>query len=81
MYWLEATTSSAEEQISHQTDLGPTLKVIHLKRGSEFIQLQHECFVDLQVASEISQELCQVIQQPVNVLKYYVKTLFQRAKQ
>ncbi|KAM4712152.1 exportin-T isoform 1-T1 [Anableps anableps] len=59
-----------------------TLKMIHLKRGSEFIQfLQHEYLPSLQVAPEISQELCQVLQQPdVKVLKNYIKAFFQRAK-
>uniref|UniRef100_A0A3B5LXE0 Exportin-T n=1 Tax=Xiphophorus couchianus TaxID=32473 RepID=A0A3B5LXE0_9TELE len=53
-----------------------TLKMIHLKRGSEFIQfLQHEYLPSLQVTPEISQqELCQVLQQPdVKVLKNYMK--------
>ncbi|XP_017158473.1 exportin-T isoform X1 [Poecilia reticulata] len=59
-----------------------TLKMIHLKRGSEFIQfLQHEYLPSLQVTPEISQELCQVLQQPdVKVLKNYIKAFFQRAK-
>uniref|UniRef100_A0A3Q2P848 Exportin-T n=1 Tax=Fundulus heteroclitus TaxID=8078 RepID=A0A3Q2P848_FUNHE len=52
-----------------------TLKMIHLKRGSEFIQfLQHEYLPSLQVTPEISQELCQVLQQPdIKVLKNYIK--------
>ncbi|XP_075900076.1 exportin-T isoform X1 [Nelusetta ayraudi] len=60
-----------------------TLKMIHLKRGPEFIQfLQQEYLPSLQMAPEISQELCQVIQQPdVKVLKNYIKAFFQRAKQ
>ncbi|XP_033994291.1 exportin-T isoform X1 [Trematomus bernacchii] len=59
-----------------------TLKTIHLKRGLEFIQfLQQEYLPSLQVAPEISQELCQVLQQPdVKVLKNYIKAFFQRAK-
>uniref|UniRef100_A0A671WU47 Exportin-T n=1 Tax=Sparus aurata TaxID=8175 RepID=A0A671WU47_SPAAU len=59
-----------------------TLKMIHLKRGPEFIQfLQQEYLPSLQVSPEISQELCQVIQQPdVKVLKNYMKAFFQRAK-
>ncbi|XP_054876695.1 exportin-T isoform X1 [Poeciliopsis prolifica] len=59
-----------------------TLKMIHLKRESEFIQfLQHEYLPSLQVTPEISQELCQVLQQPdVKVLKNYIKVFFQRAK-
>ncbi|XP_053270921.1 exportin-T [Pleuronectes platessa] len=59
-----------------------TLKMIHLKRGPEFIQfLQQEYLPSLQVAPEISQELCQVLQQPdVKVLKNYIKAFFQRAK-
>ncbi|KAF0028723.1 hypothetical protein F2P81_017828 [Scophthalmus maximus] len=52
-----------------------TLKMIHLKRGPEFIQfLQQEYLPSLQVSPEISQELCQVLQQPdVKVLKIYIK--------
>uniref|UniRef100_A0A4W6F3H4 Exportin-T n=1 Tax=Lates calcarifer TaxID=8187 RepID=A0A4W6F3H4_LATCA len=52
-----------------------TLKMIHLKRGPEFIQfLQQEYLPSLQVSPEISQELCQVLQQPdVKVLKNYIK--------
>lgn len=59
-----------------------TLKMIHLKRGPEFIQfLQQEYLPSLQVSPEISQELCQVLQQPdVKVLKIYIKAFFQRAK-
>uniref|UniRef100_A0A3B4UEY7 Exportin-T n=1 Tax=Seriola dumerili TaxID=41447 RepID=A0A3B4UEY7_SERDU len=52
-----------------------TLKMIHLKRGPEFIQfLQQEYLPSLQVSPEISQELCQVLQQPdIKVLKNYIK--------
>ncbi|TSK13525.1 Exportin-T [Bagarius yarrelli] len=52
-----------------------TLKMIHLKRGPEFIQyLQQECLPSLQVSPEITQELCQVLQQPdTKVLKNYMK--------
>ncbi|XP_008292004.1 exportin-T [Stegastes partitus] len=59
-----------------------TLKMIHLKRGPEFIQfLQQDYLPSLQVSPEISQELCQVLQQPdVKVLKNYIKAFFQRAK-
>ncbi|XP_028305043.1 exportin-T [Gouania willdenowi] len=59
-----------------------TLKMIHLKRGEEFIQfLQQDYLPSLQVSPEISQELCQVLQQPdVKVLKTYMKVFFQRAK-
>ncbi|KAK1906570.1 Exportin-T [Dissostichus eleginoides] len=59
-----------------------TLKTIHLKRGLEFVRfLQQEYLPSLQVAPEISQELCQVLQQPdVKVLKNYMKAFFQRAK-
>ncbi|KAJ4922827.1 hypothetical protein JOQ06_006491 [Pogonophryne albipinna] len=59
-----------------------TLKTIHLKRGLEFIQfLQQEYLPSLQVSPEVSQELCQVLQQPdVKVLKNYIKAFFQRAK-
>ncbi|XP_068163534.1 exportin-T isoform X2 [Antennarius striatus] len=59
-----------------------TLKTIHLKRGPEFIQLlQQEYLPSLQVSPQVSQELCQVIQQPdIKVLKSYMKAFFQRAK-
>ncbi|XP_067110327.1 exportin-T isoform X1 [Osmerus mordax] len=59
-----------------------TLKMIHLKRGPEFIQyLQQEYLPSLQVSPEITQELCQVLEQPdVKVLKSYIKAFFQRAK-
>uniref|UniRef100_A0A665VES0 Exportin-T n=1 Tax=Echeneis naucrates TaxID=173247 RepID=A0A665VES0_ECHNA len=52
-----------------------TLKMIHLKRGPECIQfLQQDYLPSLQVSPEISQELCQVLQQPdVKVLKNYIK--------
>ncbi|XP_063072875.1 exportin-T isoform X2 [Engraulis encrasicolus] len=59
-----------------------TLKMIHLKRGPEFIQfLQQEYLPSLQVSPDITQELCQVLQQAdVKVLKNYMKAFFQRAK-
>ncbi|XP_076862993.1 exportin-T [Brachyhypopomus gauderio] len=59
-----------------------TLKMIHLRRGLEFIQfLQQEYLPSLQVSPEITQELCQVLQQPdTKVLKNYMKAFFQRAK-
>ncbi|XP_037551554.1 exportin-T [Nematolebias whitei] len=59
-----------------------TLKMIHLKRGPELVQfLQQEYLPSLQVTPEISQELCQVLEQPdVKVLKTYMKVFFQRAK-
>ncbi|XP_012696823.1 exportin-T [Clupea harengus] len=59
-----------------------TLKMIHLKRGPEFIQfLQQEYLPSLQVSADITQELCQVLQQPdVKVLKNYMKAFFQRGK-
>lgn len=59
-----------------------TLKMIHLKRDAELLQfLQQEYLPSLQVSPEISQELCQVLQQPdVKVLKNYMKAFFQRAK-
>ncbi|KAL2102884.1 hypothetical protein ACEWY4_002052 [Coilia grayii] len=59
-----------------------TLKMIHLKRGLEFIQfLQQEYLPSLQVSPDITQELCQVLQQAdVKVLKNYMKAFFQRAK-
>ncbi|XP_017571197.1 exportin-T [Pygocentrus nattereri] len=59
-----------------------TLKIIHLKRGLEFVQfLQQEYLPSLQVSPEITQELCQVLQQPdTKVLKNYMKAFFQRAK-
>lgn len=59
-----------------------TLKMIHLKRGPEFIQfLQQEYLPSLHVSPEISQELCQVLLEPdVKVLKTYMKAFFQQAK-
>ncbi|KAJ8245570.1 hypothetical protein GJAV_G00272180 [Gymnothorax javanicus] len=59
-----------------------TLKTIHLKRGPEFIQfLQQEYLPSLQVSPDITQELCQVLQQPDSkVFKNYIKVFFQRAK-
>ncbi|KAK7896758.1 hypothetical protein WMY93_022083 [Mugilogobius chulae] len=59
-----------------------TLKTIHLKRGPEFIQfLQQEYLPSLQVSPEISQELCQVLQeQDVKLLKTYLKAFFQQAR-
>ncbi|XP_016889997.1 exportin-T isoform X2 [Cynoglossus semilaevis] len=59
-----------------------TLKMIHLKRGPEFIQfLQQEYLPSLQMSPDISQELCQVLQQPdLKVLKNYIKAFFQQAK-
>uniref|UniRef100_W5NIE0 Exportin-T n=1 Tax=Lepisosteus oculatus TaxID=7918 RepID=W5NIE0_LEPOC len=59
-----------------------TLKMIHLKRGPEFIQyLQQEYLPSLQVAPEIIQEFCQVLQQTDSkVFKNYVKVFFQRAR-
>uniref|UniRef100_A0A8K9XJM1 Exportin-T n=1 Tax=Oncorhynchus mykiss TaxID=8022 RepID=A0A8K9XJM1_ONCMY len=52
-----------------------TLKMIHLRRGPEFIQyLQQEYLPSLQVSPEITQEVCQVLQQPdAKVLKNYMK--------
>uniref|UniRef100_A0A8B9JY37 Exportin-T n=1 Tax=Astyanax mexicanus TaxID=7994 RepID=A0A8B9JY37_ASTMX len=54
-----------------------TLKMIHLKRGPEFIQfLQQEYLPSLQISPEIAQELCQVLQQPdTKVLKNCMKVL------
>uniref|UniRef100_A0A6Q2WRK2 Exportin-T n=1 Tax=Esox lucius TaxID=8010 RepID=A0A6Q2WRK2_ESOLU len=59
-----------------------TLKMIHHKRGHEFIQyLQTEYLPSLQVSPEITQELCQVLQQPdVKVLKNYIKVRIQWRK-
>uniref|UniRef100_A0AAZ3P286 Exportin-T n=1 Tax=Oncorhynchus tshawytscha TaxID=74940 RepID=A0AAZ3P286_ONCTS len=59
-----------------------TLKMIHLRRGPEFIQyLQQEYLPSLQVSPDITQEVCQVLQQPdAKVLKNYMKAFFQRAK-
>lgn len=59
-----------------------TLKMIHLKRGPEFIQfLQQDYLPSLQVTPEITQELCQILEQPdVKVFKSYMKAFFQRAK-
>ncbi|KAJ8249585.1 hypothetical protein COCON_G00228010 [Conger conger] len=59
-----------------------TLKMIHLKRGPEFIQyLQQDYLPSLQLSPDITQELCQVLQQPdPKVFKNYIKVFFQRAK-
>ncbi|XP_046715530.1 exportin-T isoform X1 [Silurus meridionalis] len=59
-----------------------TLKIIHLKRGPEFLQfLQQEYLPSLHVSPEITRELCQVLQQPdTKVLKNYMKAFFQQAK-
>ncbi|XP_051544369.1 exportin-T isoform X3 [Myxocyprinus asiaticus] len=58
-----------------------TLHMIHLKRGLECIQFLQEYLPSLQVSPEITQELCQVLQQPdVKVLKNYMKAFFQQAK-
>ncbi|XP_016307635.1 exportin-T isoform X1 [Sinocyclocheilus anshuiensis] len=58
-----------------------TLHMIHLKRGLECIQFLQEYLPSLQVSPEITQELCQVLQQPdVKVLKNYMKVFFQQAK-
>uniref|UniRef100_A0A8C1MPM9 Exportin-T n=1 Tax=Cyprinus carpio TaxID=7962 RepID=A0A8C1MPM9_CYPCA len=58
-----------------------TLHMIHLKRGPECIQFLQEYLPSLQVSAEITQELCQVLQQPdVKVLKNYMKVFFQQAK-
>uniref|UniRef100_A0A3Q3DZI2 Exportin-T n=1 Tax=Labrus bergylta TaxID=56723 RepID=A0A3Q3DZI2_9LABR len=53
-------------------------KRLFLYQGPEFIQfLQHEYLPSLQVSPEISQELCQVVQQPdIKVLKNYIKVRF-----
>uniref|UniRef100_A0A4W4DX59 Exportin-T n=1 Tax=Electrophorus electricus TaxID=8005 RepID=A0A4W4DX59_ELEEL len=58
-----------------------TLKMIHLRRGLEFIQfLQQEYLPSLHVSPEITQELCQVLQQPdTKVVKNYMK-VFQTNK-
>ncbi|MCJ8736224.1 hypothetical protein PDJAM_G00256470 [Pangasius djambal] len=50
--------------------------------GPEFIQfLQQEYLPSLHVSPEITQELCQVLQQPdTKVLKNYMKAFFQQAK-
>uniref|UniRef100_A0A672QW01 Exportin-T n=1 Tax=Sinocyclocheilus grahami TaxID=75366 RepID=A0A672QW01_SINGR len=51
-----------------------TLHMIHLKRGLECIRFLQEYLPSLQVSPEITQELCQVLQQPdVKVLKNYMK--------
>ncbi|XP_071190416.1 exportin-T isoform X3 [Salvelinus alpinus] len=58
-----------------------TLKMIHLRRGPEFIQYLQEYLPSLQVSPEITQEVCQVLQQPdAKVFKNYMKAFFQRAK-
>ncbi|KAI4901717.1 hypothetical protein NFI96_000204 [Prochilodus magdalenae] len=50
--------------------------------GLEFVHfLQQEYLPSLQVSPEITQELCQVLQQPdIKVLKNYMKAFFQQAK-
>eukprot|EP00066_Takifugu_rubripes_P009458 XP_003976422.1 PREDICTED: exportin-T [Takifugu rubripes] len=80
---LKPTFDLADAQtVLTLSECAVTLKMIHLKRGPEFIQfLQQEYLPSLHVSPEISQELCQVIQQPdVKVLKNYTKAFFQRAK-
>ncbi|XP_056879352.1 exportin-T isoform X2 [Takifugu flavidus] len=80
---LKPTFDLADAQtVLTLSECAVTLKTIHLKRGPEFIQfLQQEYLPSLHVSPEISQELCQVIQQPdVKVLKNYTKAFFQRAK-
>ncbi|KAJ8398881.1 hypothetical protein AAFF_G00417890 [Aldrovandia affinis] len=64
------------------SEVALTLKMIHLKRGQEFIHyLQQEYLPSVQVAPEIAQELCQVLQQPDSkVIKNYIKAFFQQAK-
>ncbi|XP_057180131.1 exportin-T [Triplophysa rosa] len=58
-----------------------TLHMIHLKRGPECVQFLQEYLPSLHVSPEITQELCQVLQQPdVKVLKNYMKAFFQQAK-
>ncbi|XP_043943980.1 exportin-T [Protopterus annectens] len=59
-----------------------TLKTIQLKRGPEFIQyLQQEYLPSLQIAPDMIQEFCQVLQQTDSkVFKNYLKVFFQRAK-
>lgn len=58
-----------------------TLHMIHLKRGPECLQFLQEYLPSLHVSPEITQELCQVLQQPdVKVLKNYMKVFFQQAK-
>ncbi|XP_051974310.1 exportin-T [Xyrauchen texanus] len=58
-----------------------TLHMIHLKRGPECIQFLQEYLPSLQVSPEITQEVCQVLQQPdLKVLKNYMKAFFQQAK-
>lgn len=58
-----------------------TLHMIHLKRGLECVQFLQEYLPSLNVSPEITQELCQVLQQPdVKVLKNYMKAFFQQAK-
>nr|XP_021330711.1 exportin-T isoform X1 [Danio rerio] len=54
-----------------------TLHMIHLKRGPECLQFLQEYLPSLHVSPEITQELCQVLQQPdVKVLKNYMKVFF-----
>ncbi|XP_036373657.1 exportin-T-like isoform X1 [Megalops cyprinoides] len=64
------------------SEVALTLKMIHVKRGQEFIQyLQQDYLPSVQVTPDIIQELCQVLQQPDSkVLKNYIKAFFQQAK-
>uniref|UniRef100_H3C9W1 Exportin-T n=1 Tax=Tetraodon nigroviridis TaxID=99883 RepID=H3C9W1_TETNG len=80
---LKPTFDLADAQtVLTLSECAVTLKTIHLKRGPEFIHfLQQDYLPSLQVAPDVSQELCQVIQQPdIKVLKNYTKAFFQRAK-
>uniref|UniRef100_A0A8K9UA77 Exportin-T n=1 Tax=Oncorhynchus mykiss TaxID=8022 RepID=A0A8K9UA77_ONCMY len=65
-----------------QTVLVSTCGTRCIRHGPEFIQyLQQEYLPSLQVSPEITQEVCQVLQQPdAKVLKNYMKAFFQRAK-
>ncbi|XP_064198368.1 exportin-T-like [Anguilla rostrata] len=64
------------------SEVALTLKMIHLKRGQEFLlYLQQEYLPSVHVTPEITQELCQVLQQPDSkVIKSYMKAFFQRAR-
>uniref|UniRef100_A0AAZ3S510 Exportin-T n=1 Tax=Oncorhynchus tshawytscha TaxID=74940 RepID=A0AAZ3S510_ONCTS len=58
-----------------------TLKMIHLRRVSSSLVFLSEYLPSLQVSPDITQEVCQVLQQPdAKVLKNYMKAFFQRAK-
>lgn len=79
---LKATFDLSDAQtVLTLSECSLTLHMIHLKRGPECLQFLQEYLPSLHVSPEITQELCQVLQQPdVKVLKNYMKVFFQQAK-